>query len=186
MATDNISTGLLKLFSTFSFQCGDTACTWPTEICNRDREPFAVCKGASPMTYLQSNFDKNFKSLCRNFTEEIQPNNSNSYAYLLYGSITLNIILLLLALCLIVRLVRMNRQKHRTSNDLESENQVKKHGNTRTTYLNDEEKTWNNVHPVEDSGKLLLSNSHNSYDVESQLCTCCLSVTSTSTEPKSV
>lgn len=66
MATDNLSKGLLKLFRVFSFQCGDTACTWPTEICNRDREPFTVCKGASPMTYLQSNFGKSSFVFCCN------------------------------------------------------------------------------------------------------------------------
>ncbi|CAC5373177.1 unnamed protein product [Mytilus coruscus] len=153
MATDNISRGLLKLFSTFSFQCGDTACTWPKETCNRDREPFTVCNGASTMTYLQSNFDEHFKSLCRNFTEEIQPTNSNSYAYLFYGSITLNIGLLLLTMCLIICFVRMNRQKHITSKQTESENQVKKPGNSSTMYLNSEEKTWNNMHP---SGRQLI------------------------------
>lgn len=52
--------------------------------------------------------------------------------------------------------------------------------------LNSEEKTLNTIHPTEDSGKLLLSSSHDSYDLESRQCSCCLSATSTSTEPKSV
>ncbi|XP_071129747.1 uncharacterized protein [Mytilus edulis] len=186
MATDNLSKGLLELFSPFSVQCGDTACTWPTEICNRDRKQFTICKGASPMTYIQSNFDEHFKSLCRNFTEEIQPINSYSYAYLFYGSITLNVLLLLLTMCLVIRFVQMKQQKHTSSKEKESENQVKKSGITSTMYLNREEKTSNTMHPTEDSGKLLLSSSHNSYDLESQQCSCCSSATSTSTEPKSV
>ncbi|XP_063447589.1 uncharacterized protein LOC134727138 [Mytilus trossulus] len=186
MAADNLSKGLLELFSPFRVQCGDTACTWPKELCNRDREQFTICKGASPMTYLQSNFDEHFKSLCNNFTEEIQPINSYSYAYLFYGSITLNVLLLLLTMCLVIRFVQMKQQKHTSSKETESENQVKKPGITRSMCENSEEKTCNTMHPTEDSGKLLLSSSHNSYDLESQQCTCCFSSTSTSTETKSV